>query len=144
MEFEDVFPRFEFGKVDNTNIYVTMDDRSVRQLVMVNQFTSRDALVFSAMKYRKLAEMAATLNADTLVTVRYLGRFSCPLCEVHRLGCKGCPVREYTGMHDCVDTPYATEITSDIMQAGMWAIACMHEAEFLEMLLAKMDGGEQA
>ena len=33
------------------------------------------------------------------------GDNDCPCCQAH-FACKGCPIKEYTGFHFCMDTPY--------------------------------------
>ena len=68
----------------------------------------------------------------------------CPLCVLFgaRTRCKGCPVMKYTGLAECLRTPYheAERAFRGVMRTGLlegWRAAAQEEIDFLENLLPK-------
>lgn len=70
------------------------------------------------------------------------GPRNCPLCvEFWGDYCKGCPVRDKTGHHGCIGTPYAEWERADVTAATTPALVALAQAE-LDFLRSLLPEGE--
>lgn len=135
MKFSDVFPRFSFYQLPTFGGYslvIEMDEEVAQSL------TTEQAIKFSVQKFEKSLKVIQGLDDEEEFFPRF-GVTTCPLCakfwRYYENGpsCDGCPIKKFTGMNGCVDTPYDSEIQTaeDVYD---YKVAIAHEIAFLKSL----------
>lgn len=104
----------------------------------VYNLSDKEAIELSAIKFEKIKEYAEKQG----VILSWSGAYTCPLCIKYAMQsfsalCAGCPIYNYTGTHQCEDTPYSDIDEAVKGEVDEFVKQVQAEIDFLKMLLEK-------